>query len=100
MKSNFEGPLRPGRGDMLKPPHLRPPTEPHFPIRVPRSPITNPRDILPEIIPDTDSLGVKLVRKMLKKAETKGYRRGKKVGYFKGHAEGYALGIEDEKKNH
>ena len=69
--SEFEGPLKPGR------------------IRVPRSPITNPRDLLPP------SHNPKDIEKKIERIRKKAYREG----YLAGHGVGYALGVEDERKN-
>lgn len=97
-KKNFEGPLRPGRGDTVLPPRLRPPNKPVPPgrIPVPGSPITNPRDLLPpERVVKVLS---ELHYKDLKKAEQKGYCRGRAKGFGVGYDCGYDAGFENGRK--
>jgi hypothetical protein len=77
---NLEGPLKPGR------------------IRVPRSPITNPRDLLPpprnSKSASAEVVNLADIEKKIEGIRKKAYRDG----WLAGHSVGYALGIEENQE--
>ena len=79
-KSNFEGPLRPGRGIEPLPPRLR---EPKLPVA------------------DASEATIKksVVDKMLASVEKKAYRRGYRKGRIVGFAAGYDSGFNNGEKH-
>ena len=78
-KTNFEGPLRPGRGDQVLPPRLR---EPKMPVA----------DVLEATIKKS------VVDKMLASVEKRAYRRGFRRGRIGGFSAGYDSGFQNGRK--